>query len=778
MFKATKKHLLLLLIFIFSFIYRMLLMLWDTYPSGADIGLHNSVIYSITGSGNTNFLYNLYQFGGGTSLTFPGYHIFAAGVMMMTGLPEYVAHAAIVSLFSSLIVLCAYLVTRSVWSESAAFIVAFLVAISRFDIEMLLWGGYPNVITLLLIPLIFYLYLQRERFSRAPFLVATSILAGSIFLTHSLSAAIFVIVTVLTVLFVLVSPKTFGASRKNVLYWLLPIIFGAVLVSAFLMNAVPAYLTQNSSTPGVQGVSDITSAILSTRILPLTLVLPLFSILAAFFIFSKKYNGRFFTLPALLLFMWLFVPLFLTQGYLFGFIIDYNRFLYFIILPVLIFMSVLVDYGSGFFSKIIDTYRVLTSQVQKTKQITHRKIEWLSAHLTRKTLYAGFVLFFLMFSFIFLPIFMTPSQNVGETIQSFYQYMDKPGWEAIQWIKENTPTNSVFVSDAHYGWWLGGFAQRPTLSAVDPQYLTLARELPYAKNASYLLDTDYLVDNNLTQVREDGGYIARHNPEILADLNWTYFPYSFFNFDSNQNEIKYEVNGSLKSVYLDQLAVKEMRLENDTDHKTIIVSRGNDFFNYTQLTAVYQGLRFVNLTSTLDSTVPGVSFDWVNIDVQSKGTQITYDDKSTIALIDVGVKTFGQLIFTVNQPNVTTKVEDPRLIDLEYQLQNQSHGEIQIMASAYSADNNPDIYKDDASISKYFGPIIAANLNSTQIPVPGDFTEWFDYRFEMERNNVSYVVCRDTAMQPKFSRDPHFSLVFINKEVAIFKVKGNLNQDG
>ena len=53
-------------------------MLWEGYPPGADIGLHNSVIYSITGSGNVDFLYNSYHIGGGLSLTFPGYHIFTA----------------------------------------------------------------------------------------------------------------------------------------------------------------------------------------------------------------------------------------------------------------------------------------------------------------------------------------------------------------------------------------------------------------------------------------------------------------------------------------------------------------------------------------------------------------------------------------------------------------------------------------------------------------------------------------------------------------------------
>jgi len=787
----------------------MLLMFWSNYPPGADIGLHNSVIHSITGSGNTNFMHNSYQMGGGTSLTFPGYHIFASSIILMTGLPDMTAQVIIVVLFSSLIVLSAFLITKSIWSESAGYIVAFLVAISRFDIEMTIWGGYPNVITLLLIPLTFYLYLQKDRFSLTPFLVSTSILAGSIFLTHSLSAAIFVGITFITVFFVFISPKKFGASRKTGLYWMLPIVLGAILVLPFLLNAVPTYLADNSSAPGVQGVSDITSAIITTRILPLEFVFPLFLIILAFGLFSKAYKGRFVSLPTLLLSIWLFVPLFLTQGYLFGFIIDYNRFLYFIILPIMIFIALLIDHASGFFAKAIDFYRVWTSQnqkskktpgkkilidnglgfsarihrswtkrVEKNKEVTRKKIVWLSAHSTHKAVYGGFTLFFLLFSFVFIPVFMTPYQNVGQSIQSFYQVMDKPGWEAIQWAKQNTPTNSVFVSDALYGWWFGGFAQRPTLSAVDPQYITSAREVAPAKNATYLLDTDYLVDNGLVQVREDGGYVARHNPEILADLNWTYFPYSFFNFDSNQNEIRYDVNDIPQSVYLNQLAVKEMHFENALDHKTIVVSRGNEFFNYTQLTTVYKGLRFVNLTSTLDSTVPGVSLDWVNIGVQSKGTQIVYDDKRTVALVDVGVKTFGQLIFTSNQPNATTKVVNPLLIDLEYNLQGRSYGQIQISASAYSGDNNADIYKDIASIQTFFAPVIAGNLKSNQIPFSTDFKEWFDYRFELQRNNVSYIACRNAELDVKIRGDPSFSLVFINSEVAIFKVNGNLNQNG
>jgi len=103
MFKATNKYLLLFLILAFSFVYRMLLMHWATFPPGVDIGLHNSVIHSITLSGNTNFLWNYYQMGGGTSLTFPGYRIFVSYTILITGMPDYLAHSLVVSFFLRLL---------------------------------------------------------------------------------------------------------------------------------------------------------------------------------------------------------------------------------------------------------------------------------------------------------------------------------------------------------------------------------------------------------------------------------------------------------------------------------------------------------------------------------------------------------------------------------------------------------------------------------------------------------------------------------------------------
>jgi hypothetical protein len=772
MFKATRKYILLLLIFVFALAYRLVLMLWASYPPGADIGLHNSVINSITQSGNTNFLWNNYQMGGGLSLTFPGYHIFASGIIMMTGMPDYLAQSVIVAFFSSLIVLCAFLITRSVWTESGAFIIAFIVAVSRFDIEMLLWGGYPNVITLLLIPLTFYLYLQKDRFSLTPFLISTSILAGSIFLTHSLSAGVFLCITFATVIFVLIIPKTFGASRKQVLYWLFPVFFGALLVSPFLVEAVPAYLLSNSDT-FTGGVTDIRQALLSTRVLPSEIVVPLFLCVGLFFMLSKEYKKKFFSLPTFLLAMWLLVPMVLTQGYLFGFYIDYNRFLYFVILPVIILIGMFIDHGSTFFSNVIDNYRTLTRQFAQNTQATANKIATqISRQITKKAIYTGFVLGILLICFFFFPIFLTPTQ--GNTIQSFYQVMDNPGYQAIQWAKQNTLPGSIFVSDALYGWWFGGFAQRPTLSAVDPQYLTLAREFEPASFAKNVLDTDYMIDNGYIQVREDGGYIGRHNPMFLADLNWTYFPYSFFQFNNSEITVLSQNSGTIQSNNITQIPVSGMQLVGaQTDTPSIIVSKGNSDFVYSEILTVSKGVLFVNMTVVLQSVSENVSLDWVNFVLNSEGSFLQ-PNANSIAMLDTGMKEVGQLVFAQNQPQVHNYSKQyPCITELSYNLQGQTRAEIQILVGIYPVSD--DDIGDPAVLNQ---TLMSHQLDAQEQQKNALSLKTFDFQTALQQYSVSYIANRNFELNPKFVDDPKFSLVFINTEVAIFKVKANVNIAG
>ena len=770
MFKITKKNLLIFIILAFSFIYRILLMTWATYPPGADIGLHESVIKSITSSGNTNFLWNNYQMGGGLSLTFPGYHIFTAYIILMTGLPDYLVHSLVVSVFSSFIVLCAFLLARTVWGESTGFVVAFLVAISRFDIEMLLWGGYPNAITLMLIPLVFYLYLQRERFSSVPFVVSTAFLSGAIFLTHSLSSVMFVGIIFSTVILAVIFSKRIGVSRNSLLVWIVPIFLGAVIVSPFLAEAMPAYLGANVET-FTGGISDIRMALLSTRVLPIEWVIPLFACVVLFFLFSKEYRGKFFTVPALLFTLWVLVPMIFTQGFLVGLYTDYNRFLYFVILPVIVLISLGIDHGAGFFAKVAQTYLSLTNVTYQAKKNIGKLSCRLLARLSRKNLYAGFAVFFLLFSFLAIPFFLTPFE--GTRIQSFYQVMTDPGYEAVQWARQNTSTDSVFVSDALYGWWLGGFAERPTISAVDPQYLTLAREFEPAKAANRLLDTDYVLDNGLIQVREDGGYVGRHNPSFLAKLNWTYFPYPFFHFDDNEKTFLIRKGEAVQLFDLMPLQMLDMTVENNGDYAFTFIKKGNDLFNFTQRTTVYKGVRFVNMSITIESA-DDVSVEWVRFILHTKGEAIVKNN--TVGLFDVGAKVLGQLIFAERQPNVNVITsENPSGLELLYNLEGRSKVNIQLLVGVFSVSNDPAVYQDPDTKNAYLNKILTDNIGSSQEKIADMPLEVFNYKTALERFNISYVACRKSDLFPKFANDPAFSLVFINDDVAIFLVKRCFN---
>ena len=339
MVEKISKNLLLLGILAVAFVYRFALTTMNTFPPGADIGLHESVINSIT-SGKTNFFWNYYHMGGGLSVTNPGYHIFAAFIISMTGLPDYLAQALVASLFSALIVLCAFLITRQVWGELAAFVVAVLATFSVSDIVMLSWAGYPNIITLMLIPIVFYLFLQPSKLSSKSYLAVASILVSAIFLTHVFSAFVFVAITVFALLVCVVFSKKTGLSKKQAISWLMPIVLGALLVSPYLVNIIPVYFSSEGTITGA--VSETSQAILETRLIPLEIIgLSLISVFL-FFVFSKYQMGKFFSVPAILFASWILVPALATQSYLFGVYLDYERFLYFLALPVIVCIGLII----------------------------------------------------------------------------------------------------------------------------------------------------------------------------------------------------------------------------------------------------------------------------------------------------------------------------------------------------------------------------------------------------------------------------------------------------
>jgi hypothetical protein len=361
--------------------------------------------------------------------------------------------------------------------------------------------------------------------------------------------------------------------------------------------------------------------------------------------------------------------------------------------------------------------------------------------------------------------------------------MTDSGYEAIQWARINTDADAVFVADALYGWWFSGFALRPTLSAVPPQYITLRRELEPAGNATYLLDTDYVIDNGLIQVREDGGYIGRHNPVFLAKLNWSYFPYPFFNFNSDDTMISLDDGADLKFFTLGELAVIAMRSEKSAEQASVSILKGNSFIIFNQTMTVYRNRQFVNISITIDSVTDGVSLLSLDSILHIKGQLINKTD--TVGLFEEGSKVLGQLIYAENYPEEVRLItgENPSGLEFVYNLHGDSSVKIQLFASAFSVSNSEELYENKvASENPYLNDLLDENVKTFLDPDQNETENLslvlFDYKKAVTDYSISYINCRDFSVLKKFTNDPTFCRVFINDEVAVFKVGKIPNLEG
>jgi hypothetical protein len=736
------KLVLFLAILVFSFAYRLALLTYNTYPSGADIGLHESTLSSIL-RGKTDFFYNYYHMGGGLSITNPAYHIFTAYVTAFTGAPDYVAHVLVVALFSAMTVLCAFLVVRRVWSENAAFIAALLAAFSAGDIAILSWAGYPNIVTLLLIPVVLYLMLQNGRFRAREFLAVASLLVAALFLTHVFSAFVFGAIVVLAVVANAILSKKTSFSNRQAAAWLAPFGLGAVVVSTYLVQALPVYFGGEGAITG--GVSEMKQAVLETRLIPVEVLLLSLVPVSLFFVLSKYYKGKFFTVQSVVFSVWVLVPAVLTQSQLLGVYLDYERFVYFLSLPVTVFVALMIESGSN----------LIATAASRLNRRVHGRFREVKD--SRGFLYAALLSALLLGSLFLIPFFTMPDAAFAEV--DSYQVMTQPGYEALQWIKTYTPRDSVFVADADFGWWLAGFAQRPTLSAVDPQYLILAHEFEPARVASNLLQTDYGVDNGVLQVRNSGGV----SNELWAELNASAFPYEFFSFSDAQTSIIYSAGNATTQLRLVELPVTDIAVVNDSDRPLFHVTRENQQLIFTQEITVTLGTRFAQVSLNLQGKTDDVLFSWLHFPYKSRGAPMEY--ANSLATVDSNLRVASQIVLPQNQLGTdVTMQENPDFYELVFRLNGSpmSQALFYVGYSQYTAIGG----NQTSSLQT----LIAQNTQNYNKPTVNLPLGVFNYQVAMEKWNISYVAIRGSELVPRFAEDQSFSLVFKNSEVSVFRV--------
>jgi len=738
-----KRTVLLLAIFCFAFLFRAALLFHNEYPPSSDIGFHGSIINLILDRGELPS-WNPYHMGGEQLATPPGFHFFVSTLILLTGMPLLLAQLVTAAFFSAFIVFPAYLISRRVWGNSnAGLIAAFFAAISALSTEMIGWGGYTNIVSLALIAVIFYLFLRElDQPSRVHLLMGT-LLFGILIITHTFT--LFIFFPIIALYFVLL---LLGKLRRlDKMEILSSLRFFAVSVAAGILAVLPWILRVADFYLGVSAEGALTGG-LDNRNLMLAnrsvepIILTLFIALIPAVLMFKTSRKRWFDSGSLLLVAWFIVPIVLTQAYIFGIFTDYSRFMYFIDLPGIIIISgglfYLFYYTSVAINRFID-------------------IKWSRI----KKMLPTIVCTVFLFCFIICSLWsIFPTEGMKRA--NFYTTIQRPEATALDWIRNSTPEDSVFVADHLYGWWLSGIGERTTLSAASIEFLIYSHEVEVAESAQLLLDTDYYIDNGLIQVREDGPYLSRHNPEFSIET-WSGEPYTLFQFQSSETTLEYNQENTTLA---DMKTAEAPTLLKTEDMAVLTITLEDDLFTVKKTLTVRQGVRFAELSYEIEAKDEQISdFDAKFTLHTTADRNITIADESTPMTIEAYNSFYeaaGQVIFTEADPLIELKQNTTNCAEITYSSQNSSlHAEMLVGV----------VDVEDLSYPYEVGMVYAELASSPLETVSSEPLIVWDYVEMMKEYDVSYLVCRDQNVYLKFSEDPKFQLVFKGGKVTIFQVK-------
>jgi hypothetical protein len=697
-------------------------------------------------------LQNPYHMGGEPLATPPGFHFFTSTLILFTGMPLLIAQLLTTAFFSSFIVFPAYLISKKIWkSHSAGALAAFFAAVSALSFEMISWGGYTNMVSLSLIIIIFYLFLRDLDKPNLFNLLMGTMLFGSIILTHTFSLFVFFPILIFYFLSLLIA-KVLKLKEIKLLitlrFFAISIALGILVVSPWLLRVFNFYIGASSEGALLGGMEANRNLILQNRSIDSIILLLTIAIIPAFFMF-KASRKRYVDTGSLLLVAWFLVPVIMTQAHLFGIFVDYSRFLYFIDFPGILIISASLFY----------LFRYTSIALKKIS-----RIKW--SH-TKKVVPAIFTA--ILFIFIILSPWSILPQGAQERAD-WYTTIRRPEATALEWIQNKTPESSVLVADHLYGWWLSGVGKRTTLSAAGLEFLLYSHEIEVAKSAKLLLDTDYYIDNGLIQVREDGPYIPRHNPDFSIET-WTGEPYSLFHFDDNATELRYyQINNYGQKEYSnrtlsDMKMVETSMMLKDENSTTLTTKRENELFTVNKTLTIQQGERFAELSYEIKTKDIRTNLYEVFFKIYTRQGNLTRDfDIPFFGFYDPYQKVCGEMIFRGNYPGEIEPSLNPNRVEVLYKFSWEPSIKLQIHVGVFDAKN---LSYPDEIMETYYA---LSNSSLKSVTSSDPLISW-DYHEIIENYNVSFVVCRDYNIFPKFSEDPRFRLVFKGGNIAVFQVE-------
>jgi len=700
--------------------------------------------------------------GGEPLATPPGFHFFVTTMILLSGMDLILAELITAAFYSSVIVFPAFLVSKKIWNNnSAGLLAAFFTTISTLSLEMISWGGYTNIVSLSLIVIIFYLFLKDTNKPKLSHLLIGALLFGSLIITHTFS--LFVVFPILGFYLVLLLigkwKKIEDIQIKSVLrFFVVSVGAGVVAVSPWILRVFSFYVGASSEGAATGGL-DNRNIILENRAVDSIILLLVIVVIPALVMF-KVSRKKIFDIQSLLLIAWFLVPVVMTQAYLFGVIIDYSRFMYFFDFPVIIIIS----------AGLLYLFRYTAIAIKKAPRIRLNRI--------KKTLPITALITCIIIFIIVSPGSIFPDDAMQRG--NFYSTIQEPEAATLEWIRNNTPADSVLVADHSYGWWLGGIGERPTLSAADFEFLIYSHELEVARAAQLFFDkNDYYFDNSLIQVRDNEGNVSGKGIEVSIELlSGESFP--IFNIQEEEMVFEYLIYTQGKEINRTR-TVSEMErvgtptIIKDENSVTLEVQYEDELFTVNRTLAVKQGKRFAELSYDIGvkNFQTNLYHIWFPINVR-EGI-MTRDEKG---FRQCGFyswfgfyywnQLFGQVIFQEDLPGQIEKITDePQRIQMLFRYPKNRTVNIKMLIGVFDAQDLS--WSDEAEkneVEKKYLEFLAAPQETETT----DSLFIWDYTEMIEKYKVSFVVCRNQEVYLKFSEDPNFRLLFNSGNVAIFQV--------
>jgi hypothetical protein len=739
-----KTALIVCLVFLVAFVFRVAILFRSEYPPSTDIGLHSNILNLILDSGEVP-TWNPYHMGGEPLTNTPGFYLFASFLVLFTGMPQLTAQVLLASLFSAFMVFPAYLIARKIWkNKNIGLLAAFFVAVSTFSFEMLGWGGYPNIVSLTLIGIVVFVFLKNSSQPHFFKLIITALLLGCLAITHLLSFFVLLAVWIGYIALVHIAKAfrlTEVKSLRTIGFFFASVALSALFISPWLLRVWDFYVDMSAQGVFVGGMEENRALILAYRRVDVNILVFSLALVLLIFMFRAS-RGKYVDDESLMFIALFFVPLALTQAYVFGIITDYLRFMYYVDMPGLLTLAASLFFASKF---IAAGFRKLSM----TKWNRPRSFKAASTVALPAIL---------IITYFVSPLSLTPAGAVTRT--EFYTTVKTSEATAMNWIQQRTPEQARLVTDHLYGWWLSGVAKRSTLSAVSPEFLLYPNEIEVAKSALILLDTDFYFDNGLIQVREDGGYFARHNPIFI--INSQLVPYSVLHFNDSEVTLFFQQGAISQTLDLDEVKLSETQFTtNDGNVAVLSIVRENEFLRVNKTLIVRRGVRFAELSYEVESKDSGDALNWMRFIVHMRQGRSVFNNQS-LSIFDYNAMVKGQIVFKEIAPETRIYTsESPSSAEFLYSLNSSRNVKIGFLIGLYDVK--------EVSYNQILDTL--GNLPNNPLQVESESTMTATSYLEIVRKySVTFVVCRDKEMYPKFLKNPKFRTLYNSVEVAVFQV--------